>query len=102
MLTADGSYTLQTGTKTQHDAAATLTITVNFDKAANAYTCYVQAIYGGTVEGGYVVVFTKAELIAFTASGADEILKAFNQCEQAVKDDLEAFAENSGVTFTIS
>ena len=102
MLTASGTYSLQTGTKVQYTTAATLTVTAIFDKANDAYTCQVQAIYSGTVQGGYTVTFGKSRLTSFTASGADDILKAFNLCEQAVKADLEALTENSGVTFTIS
>jgi hypothetical protein len=102
MLTADATYTLQEGTKNTHDAAATLTVTALFNKADDAYTCYVQAIYNDTAEGGIIFTFTKSRLTAFTSAGADDVLKAFNLCEQAVKDELEGLAENSGVTFTIS
>lgn len=102
MLTASGTYSLYPGTKKVHQASATLTVAVMFDKVQDAYTCYVTAAYSGTPEGGYVVTFTKSRLTSFTSSGADDVLKAFNLCEQAVKADLEALSENSGVTFTIS
>ena len=102
MLTADNPYPLLTGTKATHDDAATLTITATFDKAADAYTCRVQAFYNGSAEGGVVLTYTKAQLTAFTSAGADDVLKAYNLCEQAVKDTLEGYAENAAVTFTIS
>lgn len=102
MLTASGTYSLYPGQKKIHASSVTLTLTATFDKVQDAYTCYVTAAYNGTPEGGYIVTFAKSRLTSFTSSGADDVLKAFNLCEQAVKADLEAFAENSGVTFTIS
>lgn len=47
----------------------------------------------------HTLEFTNAEILAFTSSGANEIAKFYNQCEQAVKDYLEDL--NGGDTFTI-
>lgn len=102
MLTASGTYSLYPGQKKTHASSVTITLTATFDKVQDAYTCYVTAAYSGTPEGGTILTYTKANLTAYTSSGADDILKAFNLCEQAVKGTLEGYAENSGVTFTIS
>lgn len=51
--------------------------------------------------GSYTKEFTFAELLAFTASGSDEIEQFYNLCEQAAKDYLENIPENSAVTFAI-
>lgn len=102
MLTASGTYSLDPGTKKQHTSSATLTVYALFDKASDTYTMRVDAIYSGIVEGGVVFTCAKSRLTGFTSSGADDILKAFNLCEQVVKNELESYAENSGITFTIS
>lgn len=46
--------------------------------------------------------FTNTELTAFTASGANDILKYYSLVEQAVKDYLEGLTVNSSATFTIT
>ncbi|HMY36145.1 MAG TPA: hypothetical protein PKW36_08530 [bacterium] len=68
-------------------------------------TCSVDVrvhIDGGEQVAGVRLEFTKAELTAFTASGADNVLKFQNLVEQAVDDYLETLADNSSVTFTIT
>lgn len=51
--------------------------------------------------GSYTKEFTFAELLAFTASGSDEIEQFYNLCEQAAMDYLDNVPENSAVTFAI-
>lgn len=102
MLTANAAYTLRTGTKTQLTTSATVYVRCMFDKTENQYKADVSARFQGTQVDGASFSYTQSELTAYTSSGANDVLKAFNLVEQAVKASLEALAENSGVTFTIS
>lgn len=49
----------------------------------------------------YHMLFTKAEIDAFTGTGTGDTAKAVNAIEQAVVYALEAIADNASVTFTI-
>jgi len=59
------------------------------------------AVTTGNIAGTHTIELTYATLNALTPSGADDVEKFYNLCEQAVVDYLEAITENSAVTFTI-
>ena len=51
--------------------------------------------------GSHPLVFTEAEVEAYTGSGTGEFSLFKNCVEQAVVDYLEGVTENSGIVFTI-
>lgn len=103
-ITADGSFVLRDGTKTLYSAVVEC-----FPRLDNAGDTVVDArVVGNGSEddgqqiGGIALTFTTAQLTALTASGADEVAKYYNLCEQAVAGYLGGLSDNTGITFTIS
>lgn len=105
MITADANFTLETGTKIFFNALDTYVVpTVLEDDGI--IRCELRTIgVGGSITGGlagtHVVEFTFAQVNAFTPSGADDVEKFYNICEQAAMDYLDTITENSAVTFAI-
>lgn len=103
-ITADNSFVLRDNTKTLFGGVIEC-----YPRLDNAGETKVDArIIGNGSEddgqqiGGIELIFSTAELTAFTASGSDEVAQYYNLCEQAVKDYLEHLTDNSGITFTIA
>jgi len=105
MITADANFTLEHGSKIFFNALSTYVVpTVLEDDGV--VRCELKTIgVLGTVSGGFagthVLEFTFAEINAFMPSGADDVEKLYNICEQAVMDYLDTITENSAVTFAI-
>lgn len=105
MITANANFTLEQGSKVLFNALSTYVVPTVYDEEG-IVRCELKTLgVLGTAPGGYAgtyaIEFTYATLNALTPSGADDVEKFFNLCEQAVVDYLEGITENSAVTFTI-
>jgi hypothetical protein len=105
MITADLEYTLITGSKVLYNALDCFVVPQVL--ADDEIVRVELRVIGGTgtttseIMGTHVLEFTWAVLNALTPSGADDVQKFYNLCEQAVVDHLEGLAENASVTFAI-
>ena len=102
MITSDIAFTLRTGTKTQLDPAVQLYTKAIIDPAEGRYRVDVRAMYDGTQVDGANFDLELSRILSYTASGADEMERIFNQIEQTVVRELQLMSENSAATFTIS
>lgn len=105
MITADLEYTLVTGSKVLYNALDCFVVPQVL--ADDEIVRVELRVIGGTgtttseIMGTHVLEFTWSVLNALTPSGADDVEKFYNLCEQAVVDHLEGLAENAAVTFAI-
>lgn len=105
MITTSDTFAIETGSKTRYAGAAiyskprvyadTETVLVDVDIIDDS------ALVDGGILGSVLLEFEYADLTAFTASGANDVLKFYNLVEQAVDDYLENLPQNSSATFTI-
>lgn len=105
MITTSDSFAIETGSKTRFAGAAvyckprvfadTEKVLVDVDVIDDS------ALVDGGILGSVLLEFDYTDLTAFTASGANDILKFYNLVEQAVDDYLENLAQNASATFTI-
>lgn len=106
MITANNNFVVVTGSKTFFSSTANVHSVPTVHDIDS--TVYVEVFVLPTATSTDSTVFrhnlqfTYSAILAFTASGADEIAKFYNQVEQAIKNYLGGLSENSGVTFTIS
>ena len=101
-ISSDANFSLISGSKLQFTSAATITVVATYDKSFDQVRLDLMVFYSGTQLGGHTLFCTKADITAYTASGADDVLKFFNLCEQYTDNYLENLAENSTCTFTIT
>lgn len=105
MITTSDSYAIETGSKTRFAGASIYCLpTVLEDSTEVRIELRIldsSSLVDSGILGGIVLTFANADLLAFTASGANEILKFYNLVEQTAKDYLEGLPQNSGATFTI-
>lgn len=105
MITASATYTYITGSKVLYSSLDTFIIPQVLDDDSivrvEMRALGSTAVTTGNIAGTHTIELTYATLNALTPSGADDVEKFYNLCEQAVVDYLEAITENSAVTFTI-
>jgi hypothetical protein len=105
MITASGNYTYVTGSKVLYGNLDTFIIPQVLDDDSivrvEMRALRSAGVTTGNIGGTHTIELTYATINAFTPSGADDVEKFFNLCEQAVVDYLEGLAENAAVTFTI-
>lgn len=102
MITTSDTYVITEGEKLEYPGNSIIVIPTVLDEADSVGVHFRCLNDDGQTVGFKDLVFTNAEIAAFTATGTTDRDKFFNQCEQAVKDYLENISDNSGDTFTIT
>ena len=101
-ITSSGRVYLEAGAL-QSFASPTIYINPSYNPFLQQVSCRLSITAPSTtiVVSEITVVFDKATVDAKTGTGTGDTAKFFSACNQAVKDWLEAIADNSTVTFTI-
>lgn len=106
MITTSDNYLIEAGSKQVFAGASLYSIPEVLDNDSLVRVSIKVLNETSAIETGILALFTLeftfSEILAFTASGSDEIAKFYNQVEQAVKDYMENISGNGGATFTIS
>lgn len=106
MIQADDSFYLVTGSKTLYEDT---TYIYSYAKIAYEESVVYTDIFilsGADPNLGYIALHEEridfSTISAFSETGTEQVDKFYNQLEQAVVAYLEAIAENSAITFTIT
>ena len=101
-ITCSGRVYLEAGA-VQTFASPTIYVNPSYNPFLDQVTCRLSLTAPSTPTIVYeiAVVFDKATIDGKTGTGTGDTAKFFSACNQAVKDWLEAIADNSPVTFTI-
>lgn len=106
MITTSDTFVIENGSKQRFAAASVYIVPIVHNDSGTVHIEMRVISDSALVDSGIFKVvtieFTYAELLAFTASGADDIEEFYNLCEQAAVDYLENVGGNGGVTFSIT
>lgn len=104
MITANNPYIVEDGSEKTFSSSTKLNCEPTYFKARETFSVTLQLINSSTEleEFRTVIDLTKTELDAETGSGTGETDNWYKALQEAIVTKLEAFAGNSGVTFTTS
>ncbi len=104
MITADNPYIVVDSSETTFSTSAKVNCIPTYIKEREFFSVIIQVLNSSTEleELRTVIDLTKTEVDAETGSGTGETDNWYKALQEAIVTKLEAFAGNSGVTFTTS